>query len=763
MRLRVAFVLFLSATVSSAGEPVVRTLNLHGLQVGGRATITIDGDELGKAPRLLLPFECKQELKPKSTDKQATFEIAVPEKVPAGYYHLRVVTEQGVSLPVIIGVDRLPQKPITPTTDMLPVALHGNVAGGAIVETKFAGKAGQKLLVEVDAQRLGSKLRPVLHLIGPKGLQLAWSWPTVARSGDARLEATLTDDGLHTIAIHDAEYAAVAPSFFRLRVGSWSFVDNVMPLAQKAGSRVKVTSYVGDSEWPGETSAAADRTEQPLAWPSKGLMWSGPQPVLRLSPHAEIEEDPKATPTGQELAAIPIGVSGRLAKPYEEDRYRLKVTPGMKLKFEVFAERYGSPIDTAIILRNEAGAQIARADDSPGSSDPVLEFAVPDKMTTLIVGVVDVQGRGGPRAVYRLVVEPSAAMPDFRLVATAPRLSPAADGFAVLPVQIERRGYRGPVELSATDLPAGLKLEGNQIPAGADGALVMVHRKSSDPAAAITRWTGKGGHGETHTLVIKGHPLERLQPWLATEVAVAPTTAKAADFQVAWRSLPENATLVPSKKLTLPIHLTRPDDKLPVKLTLVTSQSAPIVNNQPDPNQAIRVEKAVELGAKMNDGELSVLVPAGVSGPVYDVTVLAELLSADKKTVLAAAYAPVRRMMVQPPVVVKLDGPTRIETTLDAKKETAIKLKGEIERREGLAGDVALAITGLPAGARADAVTVKAGATAFTANVYLPVATPPGEIRGVVLSGSAVADPKTPNVRVKSREVELTLVVKATK
>jgi hypothetical protein len=38
---------------------------------------------------------------------------------------------------------------------------------------------------------------------------------------------------------------------------------------------------------------------------------------------------------------------------------------------------------------------------------------------------------------------------------------------------------------------------------------------------------------------------------------------------------------------------------------------------------------------------------------------------------------------------------------------------------------------------------------------------PPAEIKGVKLTGALAPDPKQPNNRVRSRDVELTLVVKA--
>ncbi len=505
----------------------------------------------------------------------------------------------------------------------------------------------------------------------------------------------------------------------------------------------------------------------------KDGVFSGPRPFVLVSPHAEIVK--KSEPGKvQELPASPVGVSGRLLAAYDEDRYRIPVTPKSKLRFEVFAERSGSPLDAALVVRNEQGAELVRVEDSPGTLDPILDYTVPDNVTAVIVGVVDSQGRGGPRAVYRLVVEPQRAGPSktgFQLVTTAQRVTLPSGGRTVVPILIERGGYEGRVDLSAEGLPAGVRLEGADIPEGADGALVTVQRGEAAAGALITHWRGRSADGAERPVAIKGHPLERLQPWLATEMAVSVSAVKTADFQIDWRGLPADAGLLPAGKLALPVKVTKPAGNSVVRLTLLTSQFRPLLpTGQTDPNQALRIAAPVELPAVaaggsatpvVTDGELSVVVPAVLFAPVYDVTVQAELLTADKRTVLAVAYAPVRRMAVRHQVVVSLDGSARLETTLNPTMAVTVKLTGKIDRREGLTGDVALTLTGLPPGVTAAAVTVKASDTAFALNVVLPPGTQPGEITGLKLSGTAVADPKQPNVRVASRDVDVTLVVKA--
>jgi hypothetical protein len=752
-------VIWAASPALRGAEPVLRNLDVRGLRIGATTTLVVDGDDLGTAPRLLLPIAAKWTLKPGATEKRAVFDVSLENDVVPGYHHLRVVTEGGVSLPVVIGVDRLPQAPVGAMASEVPIALHGVITGSATLETKFQGKAKQKVLVEVEAQRLGSKLRPVVHLYSPKKLQLSWSWTMPALSGDTRLEAILPEDGTYSVALHDVEYAAASPSFFRLKIGEWSYVDRVFPPAVGAGQVTSVEMLGMGAPLSMSVKAPKNPEAFPLAWPKAGI-WSGPRPYVTISPHAEFVGQ-AAKEKVQELPEAPVGVSGKLLVPYQEDRYRVAVTPSKKLRLEVFAERIGSPIDVALVVRNDKGDQLARVEDSPGSLDPVMEYTAPDKATSIVVVVVDAQGRGGPHGIYRLVIGPqipSATKGGYKLSTPAQRVSLPMGGRAVVPVQVERRGYQGQIELAAK-APDGVSVSGAVIPEEADGALVTLERGEVAFDAAVMNWRGRGADGE-QAVFLKGHPLERLQPWLATEIALAPTGAKAANFQVDWRDLPVDAALIPGSKLVLPIKCVRSNPKTLVRLTLLTSQLTPMLNNQPDPNKAIRQEKPVEIAANVANGDVTALAPVGLLGSSYDVTIQAELLAADKK-VLASAFAPVRRMAVRLPLIVKLEGPTRIEGEQDGKKGTVVKIQGKVERLAGMKTEVALALTGLPAGAKAEAVTLKADATDFVVNVTIPPTVPAGEINGVKLSGSFAPNPKQPAVRIRSRDVEVTLVLKA--
>ena len=134
--------------------------------------------------------------------------------------------------------------------------------------------------------------------------------------------------------------------------------------------------------------------------------------------------------------------------------------------------------------------------------------------------------------------------------------------------RVRRRHWR----LTAAHLPTGTALEGTTIPDGAEGTLLTVSRGDGPAAPALVEWVGRAGNGHVQPVTIAGHALERLQPWLASEIGFAGSTAKGTDFQVDWRGLASDAGLVPAGKLLLPIKLVRPNGDSPVRLTLLTSQ-----------------------------------------------------------------------------------------------------------------------------------------------------------------------------------------------
>ena len=115
-------------------------------------------------------------------------EIELDKATPPGLYAVRVAGASGISSPVILGVDRLPQRAFSAKLGEFPAAFSGTVGRAQVLSAKLTGKKGQKLVFDVEAQRLGSGLKPVVRLNDGRGTQIAWSPPRSVIGGDARVE-----------------------------------------------------------------------------------------------------------------------------------------------------------------------------------------------------------------------------------------------------------------------------------------------------------------------------------------------------------------------------------------------------------------------------------------------------------------------------------------------------------------------------------------------------------------------------------------------
>src|SRR5439155_23016126 len=98
-------------------------------------------------------------------------------------------------------------------------------------------------------------------------------------------------------------------------------------------------------------------------------------------------------------------------------------------------------------LRKESGGQLATADARPGRSDPMLELTGPKGVEKIQIAIKDLLARGGKDFVYRIVVRDQ-AQPDFSLSLATDKMNLPAGGTQVIPVQISRSNYSGPIEVS---------------------------------------------------------------------------------------------------------------------------------------------------------------------------------------------------------------------------------------------------------------------------------------------------------------------------
>ncbi|HEX3725247.1 MAG TPA: hypothetical protein VHV08_03350, partial [Pirellulales bacterium] len=233
----IAVAAWLVAGGVAVAAPRISNLSLRGLRTGATTTLVVEGSELLPEPRVWFSAPvARQTIKEGATAARLEIEFTLDPQVASGIYLLRMASASGISEPIALAVDGLPQSVFAPQLAALDVALSGSLEGSTVLSTTFTGKQGQRVWIEAESRRLGAMLNPVVHLYDARRVQLAWSPAVASIAGDSRCDATLPADGQYTVEIHDSLYRGASPGFFRLKIGEFRYADLVFPLAVERGS-----------------------------------------------------------------------------------------------------------------------------------------------------------------------------------------------------------------------------------------------------------------------------------------------------------------------------------------------------------------------------------------------------------------------------------------------------------------------------------------------------------------------------------------------
>jgi hypothetical protein len=756
----------MAGSVDAASPPTIANLSPRGVQIGGTTTLSISGSDLIDQPRLVLPFPAAhQAVRQGATANQIQIDFTLDATAPPGIYQLRLATAAGISAPVAVAVDRLPELPFATEVASLPVAYNGSLQGAAVLRTSFAGVKGQNLVVDLEGRRLGQEMNAVLHLLDARNVQLAYSYSVPALAGDPRIVATLPADGRYTVELHDLQYRGAAPGNFRLKMGALHFADMVFPLGAKRGAKSQL-GFVSSNLPADARVESGDATETgiaPVLLPPDELLTAA-RPRLIYSNHEELVEMASADNELQKMT-LPSAVNGRISLPREEDRYKLTVTPGQPLRFDVVAAQLGSPLDGILSIRNMAGVELANNDDRPGTKDPGIDFTVPEGVDSLVVAIQERTGRGGPEFIYRIEVVPL-GLPDFSLALFADRQTLARGGAAVARVRANRAGYDGPIKISIAGLPAGVTLSCDEIPAGATDALVSLMPGDQVVAPYVTSMAGSGNttSGPIERFAKSAETLVTKQnPWLRSELALV--GAQPLPIAVSWGPQSADVRLPLGGGMPLDIQVARAAGVTgAVKLSLLTSQVTPLktvkennVDKQvEDLERSLRFEGVPMIAGEQTAGTPVVLVPADLPNIPYDLAVQADLLAADGTTLIASAFTPARRGTSNRALTVELAGEARVEAKAGSGESG--KLMGRLTRLGVFKQPIVVTLEGLPPELPAPEVAVSPEQNEFV----LPVAFPFGSPQGAVANISLVAVSRAnPSAVVKSNAVAVAVNVVA--
>ena len=279
--------------------PVVTSIFPPGLSRGATTEWTVSGRNLGKVERLLISGDGVDvvEIKSKSNGTILAAVRASGDAAP-GFREVYTEAPDGLSNLLVIRVDHLPQTMETEPNDDLAYATEvvlGSAVAGVLKPQdldhyRFQGRAGQRLTIEVEAQRLGTAILPVATLLAPNGNALAQSRPTRGNDRDCRLNVTLPHDGSFLVLVHDSTFGGNDSAGYRLRIEEAPYATGMFPLGGPRGQSVTVTASGGNlSEPRSKTISLPDEPGvfvdvapfegpgNPVLAPSKLVVGDGPE------------------------------------------------------------------------------------------------------------------------------------------------------------------------------------------------------------------------------------------------------------------------------------------------------------------------------------------------------------------------------------------------------------------------------------------------------------------------------------------------------
>jgi len=387
--------------------------------------------------------------------------IAVAPGSPAGVHWARLFDDEGASgprpfvvgiLPEVIEVEPNDEVGQAQRIDRPDVVVNGRLSrNGDVDGFRVALRKGQTLVASMEAnRRLGSPMDGVLQVASADGFVLAQVDDEHDRDPEVAFEAPSDGDYLVRAFAFPAtqestiRFAGAPTSIYRLTLATGGVVDHTCPMAVGPGGPSEVVASGWNIPEAARKLAVGPTTDE------EGTIrldhpWLATGAEVRVVPIPSIVEAEPNDLAHPEPIAPPVAVTGRIDPPRDVDAYAFGARKGEVLSIRVESRSLGQPLDAVLRITDSSGASVVEVDDAPKGFDPEVRFNAPADGTYRAT-VRDLNGQGGPRHAYLLVVE--APRPDFVLTLKADQFPLTPGKPTEIAVAIERReGFAEAVEV----------------------------------------------------------------------------------------------------------------------------------------------------------------------------------------------------------------------------------------------------------------------------------------------------------------------------
>ncbi|MBI3415229.1 MAG: PPC domain-containing protein [Verrucomicrobia bacterium] len=415
------------AALARAQTPTIARIVPAAISPSATTTVAIYGENLRGAVSLWTSFPTEEialleDTKGRPAPDKVEFRIRLRADATTTPGAVRLATTNGVSELRLLGFDNFSSTPMnsertnfTQATHLkLPGAVDGFCRATISEFYKVAARRNEILSVEVIAQRLGSRLDPLVRLLDARGRELIYCADQLGLGGDAKFNFMAPAAGDYFIEIRDVTYRGGEDFFYRLRAQCSAHGPRDLPT-----HKMPLPIQVGDT----------------------------------------LEREPNDSPSSAMKLEIPATVFGRFQQPKDRDYYEFAAAAEDRLVIRGATRSLGSPCDLFLRLSRADGTLVADAEVNGADEGSLTnKFAEAGKYHLL---VEDLNRSGGSNLFYRLSF--AKLPPGFALSVETNRIEAMAGGSFEIKVNCARRDYDGPIALSLRSADEGLTLLEGQI------------------------------------------------------------------------------------------------------------------------------------------------------------------------------------------------------------------------------------------------------------------------------------------------------------
>jgi hypothetical protein len=477
----------------------------------------------------------------------AFVEITIAPDAEPGAREVRLVTQTGVTNPLVFHVGQVPEVARKPMTTALlqvlgkehlaqrkrpeeeveeritvPCTMNGQIASGEVNRYRFEARQGQRLVVSTAARQLIPYIadavpgwfQPVITVFDADGKEVAFN-DDYRFKPDPTFLFEVPKDGEYVLEITDAIYRGREDFVYRVTIGELPFVTSIFPLGGRAGEPVTIEM----NGWNLDKAKLRPppTTAQPGVCPvvaNRGRLVSNSVPFAFDTLPECFDREPNNDPSEAQKVELPVIVNGRMDQPDDWDVFRIEGRAGDTIVAEVTARRLDSPMDSLLKLTDESGTLVAFNDDHEdlGSglnthhADSYLMVELPAD-GTYYVHLGDTARCGGQAYAYRLRISPP--RPDFALRAVPSRLAFRSKAGAVVTIYAFRKdGFTGDIKLSLKDPPEGFSSSTVTLPANSDTVRFAARTQLTDTPQPVNLTIEGRAQAEDQEIVNEAVPAE---------------------------------------------------------------------------------------------------------------------------------------------------------------------------------------------------------------------------------------------------------------